>query len=597
MHIARIKLWNFRKFGSEDDFDLEKPNLDLPLSKGTNVLVGENDSGKTAIIDAIRFAIGTHSVDWNRITLEDFYNGTERLRIEVYFDGLTEDEGKNFIEWLSWHKDNGENVTTSLRIICEVRRTDDRIFPYEIRAGADTDGSQISAEAREYLKCTYLRPLRDAEAELIPRRNSRLSRIFQGHSAFKGKDDNHYLVELFGKFNDEIRSYFRGVDATGTELADDQGRKLKDQVDEFIHAFYSTDVDGLIDVSEGTLKSVLERLMLSIENNRNPGLGTLNRLFMAVELVHLSKSEWSGLRTALIEELEAHLHPQAQMRVIEELQRRDNIQLILTSHSPNLTSKVLLENLILCEGNNAFPMGSEFTKLEDDDYKFLECFLDVTKSNLFFANGIILVEGWAEELLIPALAKLMKSSGLINRDLTEAGVSVVNVGGTAYLRYAKIFLRKTEPTIGIPVSIITDLDIPEYSKSGDDYIALDAANLMAKKEVAINQKKSDLADGPVQVFVAPHWTLEYSLLRSTSIGEVFATSFKKVHPQADETNLEYEVAKKLLNKGLKKQHIAYLMSQAIEADLRGAKKFSIEEKDPASQYLVDGIKHACGNSD
>ena len=191
MHISRIKLWNFRKFGSEDDFDLEKPNLDLPLSKGTNVLVGENDSGKTAIIDAIRFAIGTHSVDWNRITLEDFYNGTERLRIEVYFDGLTEDEGKNFIEWLSWHKDNGENVTTSLRIICDVRRTDDRIFPYEIRAGADTDGSQISAEAREYIKCTYLRPLRDAEAELIPRRNSRLSRIFQGHSAFKGKDDNH----------------------------------------------------------------------------------------------------------------------------------------------------------------------------------------------------------------------------------------------------------------------------------------------------------------------------------------------------------------------------------------------------------------------
>ncbi len=49
MHIARIKLGNFRKFGSEGDFDLNAPDLDLPLSKGTNVLVGENDSGKTAI--------------------------------------------------------------------------------------------------------------------------------------------------------------------------------------------------------------------------------------------------------------------------------------------------------------------------------------------------------------------------------------------------------------------------------------------------------------------------------------------------------------------------------------------------------------------
>ena len=147
------------------------------------------------------------------------------------------------------------------------------------------------------------------------------------------------------------------------------------------------------------------------------------------------------------------------------------------------------------------------------------------------------MEGWAEELLIPALAKLMKSSGIINRDLTEAGVSVVNVGGTAYLRYAKIFLRKAEPTIGIPVSIITDLDIPEYSKSGDDYIALDAADLMAEKEVAINQKKSDLDDDPVRVFVAPHWTLEYSLLsfhhlptREIPASRLLASKMQKYHP-------------------------------------------------------------------
>ena len=162
MHISRIKLWNFRKFGSEGEFDLEKPDLNLPLSKGTNVLVGENDSGKTAIIDAIRFALGTHSIDWNRISNDDFHNDADRLRIEVYFEELAEDQGKNFIEWLSWDKDDHGNVSTGLRIVCDVRRSGDRVFPYEVRAGADPDGSQISAEAREYLKCTYLRPLRDA---------------------------------------------------------------------------------------------------------------------------------------------------------------------------------------------------------------------------------------------------------------------------------------------------------------------------------------------------------------------------------------------------------------------------------------------------
>ena len=597
MYISRTKLWNFRKFGSEGEFDLEKPDLNLPLSKGTNVLVGENDSGKTAIVDAIRFALGTHSIDWNRVSSEDFYNAADRLRIEVYFEELTEDEGKNFIEWLSWGKDDDGNVTTGLRIVCDVRRSGDRVIPYEIRAGADVDGSQISAEAREYLKCTYLRPLRDAQAELVPRQNSRLSRILQGHPAFKGNEEGHHLVDLFGKFNDEIRSYFKGVDGKGNELPDDQGKKLKDQVDGFIQAFYSADSNGLIDVSGGSLKSILERLMLSIEDCRNPGLGTLNRLFMAAELVHLSKSEWSGLRTALIEELEAHLHPQAQMRVIEELQRRDNIQLILTSHSPNLASKVPLRNLILCKGTNAFPMGPDFTKMKKNDYKFLECFLDVTKSNLFFAKGVILVEGWAEELLVPVLAKLMKARGVIPQDLTEAGVSVVNVGGTAYLRYAKIFLRKEVPAIGVPISIITDLDVPEYVKDGDAFVARDAVEVAAEKAAAMTQKQSKLSDGPVRAFVAPDWTLEYSLQNSNSFRALFQNAFRIAHPQAGDENLEYEVAKKLLNKGLKKQEIAYRMAHAIQSNLIKDNDLLLEDNDHASQYLICGIKHACGISD
>lgn len=597
MYISRIKLWNFRKFGSEGDIDLDAPDLDLPFSIGTNVLVGENDSGKTTIVDAIRFALGTHSLDWNRIGIDDFHGESNRLRIEVCFESLSESEGKNFIEWLSWDKDGDGNVTTALRLICDARRSDERVLPYEVRAGADADGSQISAEAREYLKCTYLRPLRDAQSELVPRQNSRLSRIFQGHPAFKGNEENHHLVSLFDRFNDEIRSYFKGKDSDGNELLDNQGKDLKDQIDGFIHAFYSSESDGLIDVSGGSLKSILERLMLSIEGCRNPGLGTLNRLFMATELVHLSKPNWSGLRAALIEELEAHLHPQAQMRVIEKLQRGDKIQLILTSHSPNLTSKVPLRNLILCEGACAFPLGAEFTKLEPDDYKFLECFLDVTKSNLFFAKGVILVEGWAEELLVPALAKLMKARGLITQDLTEAGISVVNVGGTSYLRYAKIFLRSSGPEIGIPVSIITDLDVPEYEKDGENFIARDATEVATEKAAAASSKASRLNDGPVQAFVAPDWTLEFSLQKSKSFGKLFEDNFRIAHPRAGADNLEFEVAKKLLNKGLKKQEIAYLMANAIEADLAGPNEITIEDDDTSSQYLIQGIRYACGLTD
>jgi putative ATP-dependent endonuclease of OLD family len=59
--------------------------------------------------------------------------------------------------------------------------------------------------------------------------------------------------------------------------------------------------------------------------------------------------------------------------------------------------------LIICADCYAFPLGKEYTKLKATDYPFLERFLDVTKSNLFFAKGIILVEGWSEEILIPKI--------------------------------------------------------------------------------------------------------------------------------------------------------------------------------------------------
>ena len=90
---------------------------------------------------------------------------------------------------------------------------------------------------------------------------------------------------------------------------------------------------------------------------------------MASELLHLQKKNWSGLKLGLIEELEAHLHPQAQMQVIETLQKEVDKQLIVSTHSPNLGSKVALANLIICSSDNVFPMKLGCTYLEEQtDY-------------------------------------------------------------------------------------------------------------------------------------------------------------------------------------------------------------------------------------
>jgi putative ATP-dependent endonuclease of OLD family len=54
----------------------------------------------------------------------------------------------------------------------------------------------------------------------------------------------------------------------------------------------------------------------------------------------------------------------------------------------------------------------------------------------------------------------MKRAGMIHSDLSEARVSVINVGGTSQLRYAKIFLRAQQPELKIPVAVVADIDAP-----------------------------------------------------------------------------------------------------------------------------------------
>ena len=611
MYLSNIKLWNFRKFGAESEFDIEKPNLDLNITNGLNVLIGENDTGKTAIIDAIKLVLKTHSYDWLRINHDDFYLNSSRLRIELDFTGLADNEAKNFTEWLGWIG-SGDGAKPYLRLIYDVSRNIDDfyIFPADVRAGVDESGYQLTVEAREYLKVTYLKPLRDAHGELVPRRNSRLSQILQGHEAFKGKDETHILVELFREFNTSVEEYFNGKDKNGVDLDGDnrKGKELKDEIDKFIQAFYNKEKESNFGVVGGSLKNILEKLELSLKDEINPGLGTLNRLFMSSELLHLQKKNWDGLRLGLIEELEAHLHPQAQMQIIEALQNEKDIQLILTTHSPNLGSKILLENLILCNNNSAFPLGSDYTELEQEDYTFLERFLDTTKANLFFAKGVIFVEGWAEEILLPSLAKKLKAQNIISQNLTEAGVSVVNIGNTAFLRYSRIFHRKENPELNIPVSIITDVDIPDYEKKAKkdddgniiktdegkieyDYQKSDNDIVTRKSKWKKKKIVSKWEKQKVKVFVTPNWTLEYSLYRSPSLQFVFSTIFKRVHNQIDSGDTEKELAKKLLNKGLKKTDIAYRLARAIENDI----KINIDENDSTIKYLINAIKYVCND--
>lgn len=589
MYLSNIKLWNFRKFGAAGEIDLAKPHLDLNLTKGLNVIIGENDSGKTAIIDAIKLVLRTHSYDYIRVDDKDFYQEANRFRIELKFKDLKPEEAKNFTEWLGW-TGKGEEAKPFLKLNYDVKRQADKIIPTDVKAGVDEEGYLLSAETKEYFKATYLKPLRDAENELVAKRNSRLSQILLGDEAFKGKEKDNDLVKIFSGLKEELENYFKGVDNEGQPKAT-EGKQIKDKIDNYIKSFYSKNNESEFESTSTDIKSILEKLTLTLKGEPNPGLGTLNRLFMAAELLHLTKSNWTGLRLGLVEELEAHLHPQAQMQVIEAFQEQKDIQLILTTHSPNLASKLKLENLIICNNANAFPMGATYTKLGKDNYKFLEKFLDTTKANLFFAKGVILVEGWAEEIILPSIAKT------IGVNLTEKGVSIVNIGHTGFDHYAKIYLRQAEPNMKIPVAVITDSDIREYEKSGDDFLKRDANTVSqeTKNKLATINGKSE---NNVQYFPAPNWTLEYSLFKSTSLTTVFQNAAKAFHTHTDwNTDFEKALATKLINKTLKKTNIAYHIANAIDEDLSKEVRTiqNVDDANDTVNYLVKAIKYATGN--
>ncbi|MBV7532863.1 ATP-dependent endonuclease [Chitinophaga sp. sic0106] len=530
MYVAQLKLWNFRKFGNQDQFNVQNPHCIINFNRGLNVLIGENDSGKTAIVDAIKLVLKTHSNDWLRLEQEDFYTDAIRLRIECIIEGLEDDtEAQHFTEWLGW-SGTGTDAKPYLRLILDASRNSERILPYDVKAGADANGHLLTAEAKELLRCTYLRPLRDAKWELVPKRNSRSSQILIAHKAFEGQHNTHPFVGLYRDLNAEIEAYFKGQNKNGEDLHVDQqgGKILKSIIDKYLQQFRKMDSKILMEKTD--LKGILESLCLLFDVGYNLGLGSHNLLSIATELLHLQKDNWEGIRLGLIEEIEAHLHPQVQLQVIETIQKEaQNVQLIFTTHSPNIGSKIPLENLIICQGDKTFPMGADYTMLKKTDYSFLMRFLDVTKSNLFFAKGVILIEGWGEELILPELSNKIK----IN--LTEKGVCIVNVGNTAFLRYCGIFKRKIGPQMTTPVAVLTDVDVlPIEAAPTKNIPHPDDPN--RKQEIPLTQaeisnaiieataRKQKYNGGPVRSYVSPFWTLEYCIARSVKLRKILYRS-------------------------------------------------------------------------
>lgn len=513
MYLQKLKIWNFRSIGSKDD---QKPGLEINFDPHLNLLIGANDSGKTAIIDAIRYCLGTITYDSIRVEIEDFYQDPQtkkrsnEFKIECTFAGFTDEEAGQFLDWIKIDNDKNTNqVIKELRVWVTATNKNNRIIT-NLKAGVDDEGQFMDGSARDLLRVTYLKPLRDAENELTPGYHSRLYQILKSLPVFEKKEVNeqHPLEKYFEKANQLTIEFFKkdkldkndDLEIIGGELG---GKSIKDSFQSQTKSFLEEGDkrNPEIKITPAELNAILRKLELLLEENKS-GLGTMNLLYIATELIHLKREEYLGVRLALIEELEAHLHPQAQLRVLKSLLADENskIQYILTTHSTQLGSSIPLKYIKLCVNSDVYSLDSSSTALSESDYQFLERFLDATKANLFFAKGVIIVEGDAENILIPTLAELL------DRPLYKYGVSIVNVGSTALLRYSNIFKRKDGNALPIRVAVVTDLDT-KIDENGQPMEQDD--NIDKKRDVI--QNKYNSSDGNIKAFVSPLKTLEFDI--------------------------------------------------------------------------------------
>ena len=122
----------------------------------------------------------------------------------------------------------------------------------------------------------------------------------------------------------------------------------------------------------------------------------------------------------------------------------------MTTHSPHIASVAPLESILLLrDAGNEGTIGYSTAGLglSEDDSADLERYLDVTRAEILFARGVILVEGDAERFLVPGFA------AALDKPLDHLGISVCSVAGTNFTPYVKLLTA-----LRIPFAVITDWD-------------------------------------------------------------------------------------------------------------------------------------------
>lgn len=505
MQIAQIKIKNFRLL----------KNVEFELSNDLNVIVGKNNSGKTSLLYCLDKFLNNATFRYEDLNidvqneLESFAVGREISDAEFYSKNI------NVSMELSIKYEEADNISTLSRFMTDLEDDSNMVhlcFKYYIsyenfkklkndynelendvkkikninwflsknykkyfqivKYAYDVDESSSINISEELLKKVINFEYINAKREVTndePQKNSIREQLSKLSYQFLKNNKDDSLKDEIEKLNKELLKMDLKLDENYKKIFESLFKDLK----EYGFAKEGSDVEIQSRLSENNIIQDNTLLLYNVNGKQLPetfnGLGYLNFFALILKINNIIKDmkdkTSSSINLLIIEEPEAHTHPQMQYvfinnikNIIKKYSTGISLNTILTTHSPQILSQSNYES-VLCfiRANNESiikSLSKFLIKLSNDNketFDYIKKYLTLTNSEIFFADKVITIEGTTERILLPVFIKIIDNndSGI---HLSSQNISIIESG--AYAQKLNPLLK----FLNVKTLIITDID-------------------------------------------------------------------------------------------------------------------------------------------